>query len=71
MDKKLKENSKDAEAKLASSSAPTNIRVNDRNEIELYGNAFYRYIPGTYNEAGKQYNGDQYIRCLLYTSRCV
>lgn len=38
---------KDAEAKLASSSAPTNIRVNDRNEIELYGNAFYRYIPGS------------------------
>ena len=26
------------------------------------------FIPGTYNEAGKQYNGDQYIRCLLYTS---
>lgn len=38
---------KDAETKLASSSAPTNIRVNDRNEIELYGNAFYRYIPGS------------------------
>lgn len=38
---------KDAETKLASSSAPTNIRVNDQNEIELYGNAFYRYIPGS------------------------
>ena len=38
---------KDAETKLANSSAPTNIRVNDQNEIELYGNAFYRYIPGS------------------------
>lgn len=35
---------KDAEIKLASSSAPTNLRVNDKNEIELYSNVFYRYI---------------------------
>lgn len=37
---------KEAEIKLASSSAPTNLRVNDQKEIELYGNSFYRYIPG-------------------------
>lgn len=36
---------KDAEMKLANSSISTNLRMNDRNEIELYGNAFYRYIP--------------------------
>lgn len=36
---------KDAEIKLANSGSPTNLRVNDKNEIELYGNAFYRYIP--------------------------
>lgn len=40
---------KDAEAKLASSSAPTNIRVNDRNEIELYGNAFTDIFPEANN----------------------
>lgn len=39
---------KDAEIKLASSSAPTNLRVNDKKEIELYGNAFYRYIPASH-----------------------
>lgn len=30
-----------------SGAAPTNLRVNSRNEIELYGNAFYRYQPAT------------------------
>lgn len=36
---------KEAEIKLASSSAPTNLRVNEQKEIELYGSSFYRYLP--------------------------
>ncbi len=35
---------KEAERSL-SGAAPTNLRVNHRNEIELYGSAFYRYQP--------------------------
>lgn len=34
---------KEAEIKLASSNTPTNLRVNDKNEIELYGSSFYKY----------------------------
>lgn len=32
--------------RMNSSGAPINLRVNDNNEIELYGNSFYRYLPG-------------------------
>lgn len=35
----------EAEHILATYGAPINLRVNARHEIELYGSAFYRYLP--------------------------
>lgn len=34
--------------KMSSSGSPVNLRVNDNNEIEFYGNSFYRYLPGNH-----------------------